>query len=175
MWKIVVIVFVAMLGVGGCSQSPSPQIEFEENDSNKVQPEHPSHVYVDIKGAVVKPGVYKLSYGARVFEVLELAGGVKDGGCLNTINQAALIDDGMIITVPLQGEPTQPQTDDARININTADAGMLETLPDIGPATAANIIEYRREHGEFASSAAIMNVSGIGEATYASIQGLIRV
>jgi len=63
----------------------------------------------------------------------------------------------------------------AKININTATAAELETLPRIGPVIAQRIIDYRMEHGPFARIEAVMNVSGIGPATFDQIKDLITV
>lgn len=61
------------------------------------------------------------------------------------------------------------------ININTADAALLDTLPGIGPAYATRIVDYRNAHGPFARIEDIQNVSGIGPSTYADIASLITV
>ena len=63
----------------------------------------------------------------------------------------------------------------ARININTASARQLEALPRIGPSMAQRIVEYRQAHGAFASAEALMDVPGIGEATFAAIKELITI
>jgi comEA protein len=57
-----------------------------------------------------------------------------------------------------------------RVDINTADAALLETLPMIGPAKAAAIIQYREQHGRFFKSSDIMKVKGIGPGTYEKIE-----
>jgi competence protein ComEA len=61
------------------------------------------------------------------------------------------------------------------VNINTATAAELEALPEIGPATAQDILAYRQENGDFASIEAIMDVPGIGEATFNALRELITV
>ncbi len=63
----------------------------------------------------------------------------------------------------------------ALININTADATLLDTLPGIGPSYAARIVTYRTEHGPFVRIDDIQNVSGIGPSTYAGIKDFITV
>lgn len=63
----------------------------------------------------------------------------------------------------------------ATININTADASLLDTLQGIGPTKAAAIVDYRSKHGPFAKIEDIQNVSGIGPATFANIKGSITV
>jgi competence protein ComEA len=61
------------------------------------------------------------------------------------------------------------------ININTATLAELDSLPRIGPAIAQRIIDYRTTNGPFSSIEQIMNVSGIGPATFAQIKDLITV
>ncbi len=74
-----------------------------------------------------------------------------------------------------QPRPTAGPTSGKLININTATQAELETLPRIGPSMAARIIEYRTAHGPFQRTEDIMNVTGIGPATYAQIKNLITV
>ncbi|MCH8558099.1 MAG: ComEA family DNA-binding protein [Balneolia bacterium] len=62
-----------------------------------------------------------------------------------------------------------------KVNINSADAASLATLPGVGPAIAARIIEYRNENGPFRQIEDIKNVRGIGEARFEAIKDLITV
>ncbi len=61
------------------------------------------------------------------------------------------------------------------VNINTANATLLDTLPGIGPSKAAAIIDYRTKNGPFATTSDIQNVSGIGSATFARLAKLITI
>lgn len=70
-----------------------------------------------------------------------------------------------------QEQPAQP----AKVNINTASQGELETLPQIGPKIAQRILEFRKEHGNFKSLEELMNVKGIGEKTYAKMKDRIKI
>lgn len=67
------------------------------------------------------------------------------------------------------------ETESEKININTAAAAELEALPGIGPALAARIVDYRAAHGPFQMPEELMNVSGIGEKTYAGLAEQITV
>lgn len=71
--------------------------------------------------------------------------------------------------------PTPPPTPNFPIDLNAATVEELQALPKIGPALAARIIAYRQEHGNFTSIEELKNVSGIGAAIYADVEGLITV
>ncbi len=144
----------------------------------------PIQVYVS--GAVAAPGVYALPAGSITEDAIATAGGTLTEANLNAINLASSLSDGMQVHVPLEGEVSAPATapdaggaESAAIayplNINTASAADLETLPGIGPALAGRIVDYRETYGAFASIEAIQNVSGIGPATFEGFQDLITV
>jgi competence protein ComEA len=135
-----------------------------------------------VTGAVSHPGVVQLDAGARVEDAVRAAGGCLRDADLERINMAALLFDGQHLQVPAIGEELpatavegMPSGPPLKVNINTATAQELDTLPGIGETTAARIIEYRRQNGFFAAIEDIMNVSGIGEAKFNAIQELITV
>jgi competence protein ComEA len=143
-------------------------------------PPTPQPLVVDISGAVAQPGVYSLAPGSRVREALAAAGGLLPEADSQAINQAALLQDGQKVHVPLrsaaggtdQGSGEAPA---ALIDINHASAEELDRLPGIGPVTAQSIIVYRSEHGAFTNIEAIQQVPGIGPGIYAQIMALITV
>jgi competence protein ComEA len=131
---------------------------------------------------VVLPDVYTLPHGSIVKDALVAAGGAADDADLDRINLAAALAEGQHVYVPHQGEDLPPIEVPARgassgadglVNINTADAAQLETLPGIGPSLAGRIIAYREANGPFASVDDITQVSGIGPATLEEIRDLI--
>jgi len=153
-------------------------------------------VIVDVDGAVAAPGVYAVTRTdvVRVCDVIEAAGGLADGADTSSLNLAAPIEDGSKVYVPLEGEDAPAQVTGAGtasgtegatgtagasgttlVNINTATAEELDTLPGVGEATAQAIIEDREANGPFSSKEDIMRVSGIGEAKYAQMEDLICV
>ena len=140
-------------------------------------------VVVDVGGAVVRPGVYKLDGGSRVADALAAAGGVTLEADDERLNKAEKLADGIRIFVPRRGVTppvvvglTPPVSSGsgsvaagvgatpAVINLNTADATQLDALPGVGPATAAAIVQYRTQHGPFASVDKLTDVPGIGPA-----------
>ena len=149
----------------------------------------PETIQVYVCGAVEVPGVYALKAQARVFEAVELAGGLTQEADPDQVNQARLLTDGEKIYIPRKGEETVAVTAAAgtgqsgtgstagtgSININTASLSELISLPGIGESKAQSIIDYRTEHGAFASTEDIKSVSGIGEAIYSRIADRICV
>ncbi len=112
-------------------------------------------ISVDVSGAVIEPGVYRLKEGSRIEEAVKAAGGFSQNANTEYIskylNMAQKISDGSKIYVPSQGEnEANVQTGQvsgvstqAKININTASQSELEALPGIGPVTASKIISDR--------------------------------
>jgi len=112
----------------------------------------PGDIRVYVTGAVRNPGVYALPEGSRWIDAVQAAGGATSEADLNAINLARRVQDEDQITVPLLGSvAVAGATQNPRININTASAAELETLPGIGPVRAANIVRSRSEEGLFTS------------------------
>lgn len=134
-------------------------------------------IYVHVLGAVAEPGLYKLADGARVMDAIAAAGGFTDEADQAGVNLARYVTDGEQVNVPGTGDtPAQDGTDAAgRVNLNTATAEQLETLPRIGPSLAERIIAWRDDNGGFRSVDDLRNVSGIGEKTFAMLQDLVTV
>ena len=138
-------------------------------------------IYVHICGAVQKPGVYEVPENYRLYELLEAAGGATDEGCADALNLADILQDGQRIVIPTASEAETMQTmteyaaSDGLVNINTASMQELMTLPGIGEAKAADIIQYREEYGEFQTINDIMKISGIKDALFQKIKDRITV
>jgi competence protein ComEA len=148
----------------------------------------PSELVVHVAGAVVEPGVVRLAPGARVVDALDSAGGPAAGADLDRLNLAAPLTDGQRVAVPRVGEPTPPLAEGsavpsdahgaaagAPIDLNTATAADLETLPGIGPMLAAAIVAERERNGPFKSIDDLQRVRGIGEGRIAPLRELVRV
>jgi competence protein ComEA len=143
----------------------------------------PALLIVHVAGWVSRPGVYELPEGSRVIDALESAGGPKRGAELSALNLAAPLADGQQVLVP-RSAPASPSggvaaemgaAATALVNVNTATAEELETLPGIGEVLAATIVQYREEHGPFTSVDQLVDVSGIGEVTLEEIRDLVTV
>jgi competence protein ComEA len=147
----------------------------------------PVTVVVHVAGAVVRPGVLRLPDGARVVDAVAAAGGATVEADTDRINLAAALVDGAWIHVPRVGEqvasppqgstPASPAEGGATspIDLNTATPEQLDSLPGVGPATAAAIVDHRTRNGPFASVDALGDVAGIGPAKLAQLLPLVRV
>lgn len=148
-----------------------------ETPSFTSQKESPkTYIYVDIKGAVMVPGVYRMESDDRIFEAIERAGGFHPDANLSSLNQAGFLNDGMRIDVLFMDEtlnvnPRSPQAS-SLVSLNQATQSELESLSGIGPQTALSIIAYREET-PFKTIEDLLNVSGIGEVTYQTIKDQI--
>lgn len=161
------------------------------DDESSAKSSSAAEVYVDVDGAVVRPGVYRLKDGARVSQAIDAAGGLTSEADVTGLNRASKITDGQKIYVPTVGEQqaaaavggaesgaaTTPGAGSSSglVNINTASAAELQTLSGIGPSMAQSIIDERTKNGAFASVDDLMRVSGIGEKKLAKIKDCICV
>lgn len=151
-------------------------------------------IYIDIKGAVNRPGLYQLSEGSRMVDAIEAAGGLTTEADDRTINLAEKLLDQQKIIVYTESEmaeqlmqedrdnllgrdvyPSNPSDATQKININIATIDELQALPNIGPKKAQAIIEYRQTNGSFQTIDQIKEIKGIGEKTYEELAHLISV
>jgi competence protein ComEA len=150
-------------------------------------------MFVHVLGAVARPGLFEVAAGARVVDVVAAAGGLLPAADQAGVNLARPVTDGEQLYVPQVGEVVAPAapgragdpgtgpTDGAgpdaglKVNLNTATAADLDTLPRIGPAMAQRILDYRAAEGRFGSIDDLRNVTGIGEKTFAGLKDLITV
>ncbi|GAB4504705.1 MAG: hypothetical protein Fur0043_16990 [Anaerolineales bacterium] len=184
--QIVIGILVGLLIAGGiwlAARGPQGQ-SVELRPVPTAEP-----IQVHVAGAVVRPGVYDLPEGARVLDAVEAAGGFVAEADKNALNLAAHVEDGDRLDIPyvagfvppeesgfvVVSEGTPSPLVEELVNINTASAEELDQLPGIGPTIAQRIVAYRDEYGPFASIEDIVNVSGIGQATYNQIKDLITV
>lgn len=140
-------------------------------------------IVVDVAGKVVRPGIYRLPAGARVFDALQAAGGVRPGVDTVTINLAAPLQDGEQVVVGVSGVPPPggalPAGSGASsasvVNLNSATLEELESLPGVGPVLGQHILDWRSAHGRFDSVDQLNEVSGIGEVTFAELKDLVTI
>lgn len=159
-----------------------------------VVTEKPTAIYVHVTGAVYRPGVYRLAQGDRVLDAVRRAV-PRPNADVEALNLAQPLEDGQKVVVPArlsaqgqipagagnpfavpvaQGGSISGATG-GRLNINTADAAALETLPGVGPALAQRIVAYREAHGPFTAVEDLLNVPGIGEKKLAQLREHVTV
>ena len=136
----------------------------------------PLTVMVHVVGAVESPGVIELPENSRIVDALAKAGGAREDAVLSGINLARVLFDGEQIVVPALGdEPTEApgEAPAGLVSLSRGTTAELETLPRVGPATAARIIAWREENGPFTSVDDVLAVSGIGPATLEGFRSLV--
>lgn len=176
-------------------ENPAEEIVPETTDVSEKETVEEENIMVHICGAVQKPGVYELDPGSRVVDAVSAAGGFLPQADSEYVNLATPLSDGAKIRIPTMEETTELSfeeksandtgvtemteqsegTKQSLVNINTADAAQLCTLPGIGETRAEGILQYRREHGPFSRIEDIMQVSGIKESSFQKIKDYITV
>jgi competence protein ComEA len=150
------------------------------------EPPESGEVVVHVVGAVARPGVQHLPAGSRIEDAVDAAGGAKPDADLSRLNLAAVLDDGEQIYVVRVGEqppaavvgaspPVAGAAPGPPIDLNRASEAELDTLPGVGPATAAAIVATRQERGGFRSVDDLLDVRGIGEAKLAELRDRVKV
>lgn len=148
----------------------------EENfDSVDVSTVEMEKIWVYVSGEVIKPGVYEFENKARVFEAIDAAGGFTKDADTTCINLASSMEDGEQIIVYSVLASQEVQKQDGIININTASAAQLQTIPGIGESRALAIVAYREQNGPFKQKEDIMQISGIKAGLYEKIKDKIKV
>jgi competence protein ComEA len=137
---------------------------------------------------VKDPGLFQLHDGARVVDAVAAAGGFTDDAQQGGVNLARVVSDGEQLVVPRVGEAPPASAvgggaaaapgsvaPGAKVNINTATATELETLPRIGPAMAQRIVDWRTANGRFSTVDDLLSVTGIGEKTFDGLKDQVTV
>lgn len=174
----------------------APSDESAESPVLNATSQESSEIVVHVAGAVNKPGVVRIPRGSRVDDAIKAAGGFSAQADPDFINLAQPLEDGVQVYVPRKGEsvevrgrigsasaqtaPQRSQTNGSevpsgKININSATAEELESLPGIGPVTARAIVEYRKQNGGFSSVDELLAVHGIGAKRLEQIRPFVVV
>ncbi len=186
---IVLIVILVNTILTGCDTGDNHVELSTTGETTEIENETFETIYVHISGEVRNPGVYSVHTNTRLYQVIDMAGGMTDKAYQGDLNLAEAVCDGQKIYVMskkqhrrMDSESKQSTndnnvqtTDTNLVNINVATVQQLTTLPGIGDTKAAAIVAYRDENGNFSSIEDIKNVSGIGEATFSNIESMITV
>lgn len=183
--QLILAVFGLLLLIGGIFsafyyQANSQSSEIEIISSVDEDPNR--EIYIDVSGAVERPGLYQLKTGSRINDALISAGGLSAEAdrewFSQSVNLAQTLVDGQKIFIPAKTENTSQtavlsnQTlSQLKININTASLTELDTLPGIGPVYGQKIIDGR----PYTAIEELINVSGIGESLFEKIKDKICV
>ena len=156
---IIMLLFTFILA--GCEE----EITFDGGEIIKEK----TQIIVDIKGAVMFPGIYAVDEGSLLIDVVNLAGGFLNNADVNSINYAMVVENNQMIVIPIINSSSN------LININNASLEELMMLPKIGKAKAENIINYRMKIGKFTSIEQLKNVDGLSDAIFEEIKSLVTL
>ena len=182
---VLAVIVIILVGRGMMASSTKEKV-MVTNAVNTTRVEEtttmmPQNCYVDIKGEVLRPGVYEFSCESRIQEVIKKAGGFTEEADETKINLAQKISDQMQIIVPnlhskQEGGVTEGNSEKGNssnttpsnskqgtVNINTATLEELQTIKGIGKKKAEAILQYRKEHGAFRTKEDLLQVKGIGK------------
>jgi len=192
--KIGLISVVALLGLAYLLTRPTQTKERTESEGTfyseeslmeSDRPKEKTRQFIDLKGAVIRPGMYEIKAGQRLIEIVETAGGFTEEADPQQVNFSQILDDQMVIVVPKLGDDSPNQLGsqdqiglevrDGRVNINQADVRELQSLNGIGAKKAEEIIQYREKNGLYQSIEELGKVSGIGEKTLESLMESITI
>ena len=192
---VLAVIVIILVGRGMMASSTKEKV-MVTNAVNTTRVEEattmmPQNCYVDIKGEVLRPGVYEFSCESRIQEVIKKAGGFTEDADETKINLAQKISDQMQIIVPnlhskQEGGVTEGNSEKGNssnttpsnskqgtVNINTATLEELQTIKGIGKKKAEAILQYRKEHGAFRTKEDLLRVKGIGKKALEAIESQV--
>ena len=193
---VLAVIVIILVGRGMMASSTKEKV-MVTNAVNTTRVEEtttimPQNCYVDIKGEVLRPGVYEFSCESRMQEVIKKAGGFTEEADETKINLAQKISDQMQIIVPnlhsqqeggvTEGNSgkgnlsntTPSNSKQGTVNINTATLEELQTIKGIGKKKAEAILQYRKEHGAFCTKEDLLQVKGIGKKALEAIESQVN-
>lgn len=187
------VIVIVLVGWGLHKKPVSPEesnitmgTNMTSNQSNNSQHQG-GVIWVDVKGAVKRPGLYQLKNGSRINEALQAAGGQCKDADMKQVNLAKQLCDQQMIYIPVQGEqvPNVSMTmsdgqvandgNSETVNLNTATKDQLCQVTGIGDKKADLILQYREEHGQFKSIDELTQINGFGEKTVEKLRDQLAV
>jgi competence protein ComEA len=133
-----------------------------------------TRIVVHVVGAVRRPGLYRVSEGARVADAVERAGGMTRRAESTGVNLAAPLADGAQVLVPIRVTPgTAGAASPGKVSLATATPEQLDELPGVGPVTAEKIVAWRAANGPFRTVDDLDRIPGIGPARIEQLRELV--
>ncbi len=173
------VTLIAVIGFGAfvwvTSQPQKVSLSNKEPSEAAEVSVNQAKIFVHIAGKVKHPGIYQLDSGARVFDVVLLAGGFTKKANQSSINLARVVTDGEQIVIGSGASQEILNNSQSFISLNQSSVSTLEDLPGVGPALAARIVDWREANGGFKSKEDLLNVAGIGDKLYSSIKDLVTL
>ena len=193
---VLAVIVIILVGRGMMASSTKEKV-MVTNAVNTTRVEEtttmmPQNCYVDIKGEVLRPGVYEFSCESRIQDVIKKAGGFTEEADETKINLAQKISDQMQLIVPNlhskqeggvternsekgnSSNTTSSNSKQGTVNINTATLEELQTIKGIGKKKAEAILQYRKEHGAFRTKEDLLQVKGIGKKALEAIESQVN-
>jgi competence protein ComEA len=182
---VAALVLALVIGVGNGGGEREVVVPIASSSLQPDQGDTDAEIVVEVSGAVRQPGLVRLPRDSRVADAIAAAGGYAptvDTDAARALHLARPLADGDQVRVPARGDPAAevggsvgtPDGSAAPIDLNTATAEQLDTLPGVGPATAKKIIDARTER-PFASLDDLRDRKVLGPATLDRIKDLIVV
>ena len=162
------VVTLALL-ISGQTESKPIEIQPKEATGEGIQSQQG---YVHISGAIANPGVYPITPGMRLFEVIAIAGGFSSKADQSSVNLARTVTDGEQILIAAGGAVSKS---DGLVSLNRASSSELDKLPGIGPTLAARIIDWREANNGFQAIEDLRKVGGIGDKLFAGLKKLVKL
>ena len=175
MYKLIIISIVILFGCLFAFQQIDPNISISNTQTQVT--EQSNKISITIEGEIKIPGIYKMEITSTLFDLVEKAGGLTELADTNAINLTLSLDNRNYFYIPKISQEVEcvPQPAFVKINVNSATVEELATINYVSLTLAEKIVNYRNENGPFLALEDLMNVSGIGQATYEKIRDYITL
>ncbi|WP_206793050.1 ComEA family DNA-binding protein [Amycolatopsis sp. MtRt-6] len=174
----VVAIVLAAVTLAGSRPAPEPPPALPSaKPAAEARASPPPGLVVSVIGRVRSPGLVTVPQGARVADVLRAVGGPEPGADLGTLNLARKVTDGEQLAVGVPTAPPDPEAPPGggKLDLNTATADQLDTLPGVGEVMAKRIVQWRTEHGSFTKVEQLRDVDGIGQSKFERLREKVTV